>query len=506
MRKPAALVVVALTFALLFSLASCSAPSSDKQAGDAILSQDELTSSERTPIGTDITIATPFYTIQLPSSYEGRIKWRYMPYETPYTGDFDNGPIVGHSTSLFIDGSSYAEFFVMISKPGQGSAEPLGPQGMFCREHVGKVECGGSEWDVLLCAAFSVDDEGNANTDEVLAKLEQYKEYVSVGFAPEQVDDESVFLGFLSTELGSRWAQSEEGADKAESKIHAILESGSWDSLSPDNGASYIRGRDDNSAFDYASMRFDEGEIVYEIAPSFFSLRASHGITSFDRVPSNTPLLSRSESALYEINSWEPFQKSEGEAAESAQKCGIRLSLIESRDGGSSWVKEQYLLYGMSLGTPSEDYSESGGSETATPSMTVACLGKPNCDSYYTKDDPTIRGAAEKQEEYLDEARALYRAAFNSGTVSTYDEFSQQESVFGSLPSEEDEVIWALPMKFEDYRFDTSIGYCIKIARTAENEEGQEIATNEVLFLYDDGNGKAMLRSFGGSTGATDLF
>lgn len=506
MRRLTALAAIILTLALSFVLISCSAAGDQDPNMEESPSQNKSGTFEDAPNEEGVEIATPFYTIQLPASFDGRVKWRYMPYETPYTGDFNNGPVVAHSTSVFLDGSSYAEFFVMISKPESGSTEPIGPQGMFCSEHAGKIECCGSEWDVLVCAPFKADGDGNANVDEVSEKLRQYKSFVSANFAPEQVVDDSVFLGFLSTELGSRWAQSEEGANEAESKIQAVLESGSWDSITPDNGESYVRGRDDNSAFDYASLNFGGDEIEYEVAPSFFSLTASQSATAYDRSPRRSPLLGRETPALYEINSWEPFQESEGEGQQVINKRGVKLYLIESRDGGTTWVKEPYLLYGMSHGIPSEDYSESGGSETDTPSMTVACLGKPNCESCYTKNNPAMRSASENQGAYLDEARALYQAAFDSGTVSTYEEYSQQESMFGSLPSKDDEVIWALPMKFEDYRFDVSDGYCIKIARIAENKEDQPIATNEVLFVYDDGNGKAMLRSFGGSAGATDLF
>ena len=409
-------------------------------------------------------IITPLYSIHLPIAWRGRARCQYVPFETCLTESRDYGPCFGYECSVYLDDSKTAEFFVMATKPAAGQQGPFYPQGTVHSIAVGQVMIDGQPWDVMICRAFGVNSSQDLLVDGANI-LETYSSYITVAFQPEDVVDDASFIGFLSSPIGDAWGSSA-GKEYVANRMAKILTKGHWDAAEPAWRLTSVSRRDEHFSFDYASLSFTDSSMSYSIWPGISSLFSQNAwFSSFD----------------YRIYSWEPWANSAPyeDVETDTKQFGVSLTLAFSADQGVTWEQTGYLLY---------EAVPYAGNESITPFL---CLGKEGVSGYYTVDEPHIRDSVTNQTTYIAEAKKLYRNAFELGTGA--DEWSYNYG-YPFLTGEE-EVVWALPSQFENYKFEPVTGYYIKVFRPAGSSVDYAYDSFFTLYIYDYGDNSIKLKS-----------
>lgn len=434
-----------------------------------VVSSSDSTNSDAAEVSvddeSDIDISTPFYSLNLPESWAGEYRYTYAPQENCLSGSKEDGAVMGHTLSLFLEGSNQADFFVTVSRTPAQDHEALHPQGTFCSQDVGQVEEGGYTWTVVVSKAIQP-WEKDYDDNKVKSLVNQYASYVIPKFDPADVKDDTIFLGFLGTDSGNEWSHGE-GKEVTENRIQSILSAGHWDGTNTGLNKSTVRENDSKYDFDFSSLSFDGSKITYEIPLSAQSVNRSYWSSK-----------NRASTISYELRGWQSWTDAQPyKDKKTLQKYGVALNLVESSDGGSTWSKVEYLLY---------DAVPYGGADNP---VAFVCLGKQGSLAYYTLNDPILRDSADSQVSYASEARSLMNQAITSG------DYKQETSGCFDFPplNASTEIVWALPAKFEDYKFKETNGYYIKVRYPAGSSLKFKGDAYEVFYVYDYGNGHIKL-------------
>lgn len=424
-------------------LCSCEARSENavEVLDDKLSAQQEFVNNED-----ENTITTPFYSVHLPDSWQGRYHHQYSSPEYSLTGDTEFGPTYGHSLSIFLDDSKQCEFFVTATKRIEKDGDPVFPQGRLYNRCVGEVQCENETWSIIVSkASLSQSDENDDS--EVL--FDEYCSYVTPGLNMQACSD-CDFINFLGSETGEEWSHGE-SEKYAKERIEGILKSGIWGGTNSGFREGTVRERDTNFYFDFAALSFGDGRLDYLVPLSDDSISISY--------PDET----RSATSQWKLLNWSAYtdQPSYTDTEQSLHKIGLTLEIAESSDDGETWRKQSYLLYSA------VPYAASSG----FGNLNYLCFGKPEHASYYTLENVVVE-AVKDQERCLSEANKL---------LLSY----RQTEGDDELSDPNLKCAFALPALFEDYSFDVVDGYYIKM----EDTLNEDTAIYKVFYIYENGDG-----------------
>lgn len=450
-------------------LSACTSHTTDEEHKSVASGQDEETPKEEIldeTASSDVTsdIVTPLYSITIPPEISEMARWSYRGM--PDNGNAESFGVFAQETNVFFGEGQMTAFFVTATWNAQGDEETLYPQGDFENAIAGEIEHGDRRWYILVSRASKAFLETSGKECPTSDYgIEEIASWVHVGFDPEAVTDDRVFVSFLESSIGDEWSHSD-GLDYTKSRLASILESGYWDVTYPGLTEETVRQRDDTSTFDFTSVSFRNGSIEREIP---LSMGYAQSVTN-STLPSP---------ALYEVFDWEPHSSDSAyeDPDTDVTESGVKLTLIVSLDDGMNWDKRALLFY------EALPYALA----TADPFL-VMTNSSNNC--LYTLNDPIIRDAVDHRELYLAEARLLVERALSE------QESSFDLSGFGYLAeatTSSDQVEWALPAKFENNKFDETSGHYVKLRYPSSSlPAGSEDSEQDFFctaYVYDYGNG-----------------
>lgn len=457
-------------------LSACSSSDTDSEEPPADSAQDEGQQEEPTP-SSDGTpdIVTPLYSITLPPEMKERARWTFQGMS-----DGENpeslGAVFAQDTNVFLDDDSTVAFFVEAIWNMHDDKKVFYPQGDFDNAVAGSVEFNGKNWYIVVSrAAKEFLDSVGERCPTADYEIEEIASWVTVDFNPEAVTDNLVFVSFLESSIGDEWSHGD-GADVSKERLTSVLESGHWDVTYPELTETTVRARGDTSSFDFSSLSFHDGQIQRDIP------------LTVEYVPSSSDTVLPSP-AQYEVFDWEPYSLSstfENPDTDTA-RSGVKITLIVSLDEGLNWGKRTFLLY------EALPYA-------LTENGPFLVMTSEYHEGIYKLDDPIIRDAADRQDEYLAEARSLVgRALSEQGSILEFD-FSRYPA---GEPTSADQVTWALPASFENNKFDAAPGYYVKLRYPSSSYRSfyPRDSTEDFFctaYVYDYGNGAVCL---GGASG-----
>lgn len=468
------MLAIAASLVLMFSGCVQSGASSES---DDVASNDSAASEQMAkPQQGDVAVfLSPYYTISLPEEYAAAVDVRtdYDEYcLNPKESWGDKGPWSGFNTSI-LNSDGYADFFVYAAME-QSNGSVAGPQGTFLTRDVGTV--GPQKWHILVCKSMNKGNPSAPDYDRGAeeAQLDVYASYVEASYQPERVEG-SDFLQFLNTNCGKEWASDAENEEMCLEKISDVLEGNNWVYLSDAIKNGEVRESNDSSNIDFAGISFDGMSAVMSPA---FSVGSISGKAYY---PSRF---------LYSVKGWKQVS-ADGLYGEE-WKCRIELTVAISQDGGSSWRKDQWYLQ---VPPPDSHVFEGRlGSALSKEGSLSLCLR--NYVTFEPGDFEVDLRAAE-QEELRNEAQTLLLKAIASDDYSP-----KKEGVDLLSPLDgSSEIAWVMPGYFENYAFDKTGGYYVKIW-ASQAVDGQsktnDIPTKDEWYciyeVYDNGNGSTIAK------------